>query len=51
MLYLYSFWALFVLHEAVLDNNMEYPTSHLYFLGYTHEPLGECVYEENTKIY
>ena len=27
---------------------MEYATSHLYF-PYTHEPLGECVYEENTS--
>ena len=28
---------------------MEYPTRHLYFLVYTHEPLGECVYKENTS--
>ena len=27
---------------------MEYATRHLYF-PYTHEPLGECVYEENTS--
>ena len=27
---------------------MEYATRHLY-LPYTHEPLGECVYEENTS--
>ena len=27
---------------------MEYATRHLYFL-YTHEPLGECVYKENTS--
>ena len=26
---------------------MEYATRHLYF-PYTHEPLGECVCEENT---
>ena len=29
---------------------MEYATRHLYF-PYTHEPLGECVYEENTSDY
>ena len=27
---------------------MEYATRHSYF-PYTHEPLGECVYEENTS--
>ena len=27
---------------------MEYATRHLYF-PYTHEPLGECVYKENTS--
>ena len=27
---------------------VEYATRHLYF-PYTHEPLGECVYEENTS--
>ena len=27
---------------------MEYATHHLYF-SYTHEPLDECVYEENTS--
>ena len=27
---------------------MEYPTRHLYFL-YTYEPLGECVYQQNTS--
>ena len=27
---------------------MEYPES-LVFSRYTHEPLGECVYEENTS--
>ena len=27
---------------------MEYATRHLYFL-YTHEPLGEFVYEESTS--
>ena len=29
-------------------NNVEYATRHLYF-PYTHEHLGECVYEENTS--
>ena len=27
---------------------MKYPKSHTYF-WYTHEPLGECVYQENTS--
>ena len=27
---------------------VEYPTSHCIF-WYTHEPLGECVYQENTS--
>jgi len=27
---------------------MEYHTCHLYFLG-IHEPIGECVYQENTS--
>ena len=29
-------------------DTMEYATRHLYF-PYTEEPLGECVYEENTS--
>ena len=29
-------------------DTVEYATRHLYF-PYTHEPLGECVYEENTS--
>ena len=34
----------------LLFNNMGYPTGHLYFLvRYTVEPLGECVYQENTS--
>ena len=29
---------------------MEYAMHHLYmYFLYTHEPLGECVYEENTS--
>ena len=37
-----------VVQCSLVVYTMEYPTSHLYFLG-IHESLGECVYQENTS--
>ena len=34
--------------QCFLVDTVEHATRHLYF-PYTHEPLGSCVYEENTS--